>query len=247
MSSDFFPLRPEAIPTIYAYEDTNPQYSGLLKVGYTTIDVQTRLAQQYPILRPGKPPYRIVLEESAMRKDGTYFTDHTVHRYLRERGVRNVSGEWFKCSVKDVKSAVVSIRQGLSYEIDRDLDFKMRPEQLIAVQKTADYFESASLDTPSKPPRFLWNAKMRFGKTFASYQLIKHMEWNKVLVLTFKPAVEHAWEEDIKKHVDFEGWQFISPGGLTYEEAEKDKPIICFGSFQDYLLSMTIRNAHGDN
>lgn len=235
MSKEFFPPRPESNPNIYAYEDTNPQYAGLLKIGYTTQEVQKRVAQQYPTVRPGDPPYKILLEESAMRKDGTYFTDHTVHRYLRERGIKNVSGEWFKCAVDDVKSAVVAIRQGLSYDIDRDLDFKMRPEQKIAVQKTSKYFEEALLENPNKPPRFLWNAKMRFGKTFASYQLVKKKEWKKVLVLTFKPAVEHAWEEDIKRHVDFDGWQFISPGGLTYEEADKDQPIICFGSFQDYL------------
>lgn len=70
MSNEFFPPRPESRPMIYAYEDTNPQYDGLLKVGYTTVDVQARVAQQYPTLRPGKPPYRIVLEESAMRNDG---------------------------------------------------------------------------------------------------------------------------------------------------------------------------------
>jgi len=76
---------------------------------------------------------------------------------------------------------------------------------------------------------------MRFGKTFAAYQLAKKMGWQKVLIMTFKPAVQSAWEEDLLSHVDFEGWQFIKPGGLTYEEADKTKPIVCFGSFQDYL------------
>ena len=74
MSKDFFPPHPESRPTIYAYEDTNPQYTGLLKVGYTTADAQSRVARQYPTLRPGKPPYRIALEESAMRGDGSGFT-----------------------------------------------------------------------------------------------------------------------------------------------------------------------------
>lgn len=82
MTKEFFPPRPDLKPTIYAYEDTNPQYVGLLKVGYTTLDVRTRVKQQYPTLRPGKLPYRIVLEESAMRNDGTCFTDHDVHRYF---------------------------------------------------------------------------------------------------------------------------------------------------------------------
>ena len=64
MPKEFFPQRPDSHPTIYAYEDTNPQYQGLLKVGYTCGDVRARVAQQYQTLRPGKPPYRIVLEDS---------------------------------------------------------------------------------------------------------------------------------------------------------------------------------------
>lgn len=52
MATDFFPQRPNAHPMIYAYEDTNPQYQGLLKVGYTAIDVDKRVAQQYPTKRP---------------------------------------------------------------------------------------------------------------------------------------------------------------------------------------------------
>ena len=102
MSNGFFPPRPESRPTIYAYEDTNPQYVSLLKVGYTTVAAQSRVAQQYPTLRPGKPPYRIVLEEPAMRNDGTVFTDHDVHRMLRLNGVKNPEGEWFRCMVSQV-------------------------------------------------------------------------------------------------------------------------------------------------
>jgi len=235
MSKDFFPPRPESRPTIYAYEDTNPQYAALLKVGYTTQDAQSRVAQQYPTLRPGKPPYRIVLEESAMRNDGTVFTDHDVHRYLRIVGKTNPVGEWFKCSVKDVKAATIALKTGEMNEENRSLDFKMRPEQAAAVEKTTAYFKSFGKENSDKPPHFLWNAKMRFGKTFTAYQLAKKMGWRKVLVLTFKPAVQNAWEEDLKCHIDFKGWQFISPGGLSYEDADKKKPFVCFGSFQDYL------------
>ena len=129
------------------------------------------------------------------------------------------------------------MRTGQLNEENRSLDFKMRPEQEAAVEKTAAYFASWRKEkgNRNKPPHFLWNAKMRFGKTFAAYQLAKKMGWRKVLVLTFKPAVQSAWEEDLKCHVDFKGWQFIKPGGLTYEEADKKKPFVCFGSFQDYL------------
>jgi hypothetical protein len=235
MSKEFFPPRPESKPTIYAYEDTHPQYAGLLKIGYTTMDAQNRVAQQYPTLRPGQLPYRILFEEPAMRNDGTVFTDHDVHRMLRVNGIKNPKGEWFRCSVAQVKAAVIAVRSGQLNEENRSLDFKMRPEQEEAVAKTSRYFKSYKKEYAGKPPHFLWNAKMRFGKTFASYQLALKMGWRKVLVLTFKPAVESAWEEDLKCHVDFKGWQFIKPGGLSYEEADKKKPFVCFGSFQDYL------------
>jgi hypothetical protein len=237
MSNDFFPPRPESRPTIYAYADTHPEYAGLLKVGYTTVNAQSRVAQQYPTLRPGKLPYRIVLEEPAMRNAGTVFTDHDVHRMLRHNGVKNPKGEWFRCSVAQVRSAIIAVRTGQLNEENRSLDFKMRPEQEAAVEETAAYFASWRREkgNRNKPPHFLWNAKMRFGKTFAAYRLAKKMGWRRVLVLTFKPAVEAAWEEDLKCHVDFRDWQFISPGGLSYEAADKRRPFVCFGSFQDYL------------
>jgi hypothetical protein len=235
MNKDFFPQRPQVQPKIYAYEDTNPQYAGLLKVGYTTKDVRERVAEQYPTLRPGPPPYRIVLEEPAMRRDGTVFTDRDVHRMLqRINGIKNPEGEWFHCTVEQVKSAIIAVREGQPFEEQRSLYFTMRPEQEAAVEKTITYFKNYRREN-DKPPHFLWNCKMRFGKTFAAYQLAKRMGWKKILVLTFKPAAQSAWEEDLRCHVDFQGWQFIKPGGLTYDEADKNKPIVCFGSFQDYL------------
>ena len=235
MSSDFFPPRPAALPKIYAYADTNPQYEGLLKVGYTTKSVAERVAAQYPTARPGEPPYRILLDESAMRNDGTVFTDHDVHRYLRARNVPNPEGEWFQCAVEAVRAAILAIRSGERNEEQRTLNFAMRPEQAAAVAKTAAYFRNFTQHENGKTSHFLWNAKMRFGKTFAAYQLAQEMGWKKVFVLTFKPAVQSAWESDLKSHVDFAGWQFVKPGGLTYEEADKSQPFVCFGSFQDYL------------
>jgi len=235
MSKDFFPQRPDSKPTIYAYKDTHPQYKGLLKVGYTAVDVKSRVSQQYPTVRPGKLPYKIVLEESAMRNDGTVFTDHEVHQHLRQKGIKNPDGEWFKCSADVVKSAIIAVKTGQMNEENRSLDFEMRPEQTEAVEKTAAYFKSFRKENHDKTPHFLWNAKMRFGKTFAAYQLARKMGWCKVLVLTFKPAVQNAWEEDLKCHIDLKGWQFISRNGLSFEDAKKNKPFVCFGSFQDYL------------
>lgn len=241
---EFFPQRPESHPMIYAYEDTNPQYKGLLKVGYTSIDVDKRVAQQYPTKRPdGSVPYRIVLRESAMYPDGTSFTDHDVHRVLRTKQISGMGGEWFKCTVNDVKAAIAAVRTGTANVENRTQTFAMRPEQEYAVNMTMAYFKAAYEEGSGKTPKFLWNAKMRFGKTFAAYQLAKKMGMKRVLILTFKPAVQTAWREDLLTHMDFEGWQFITrpavPGGLTndqqYQKADKTRPIVCFGSFQDFL------------
>ena len=238
MENNLFPLRSEAMPKIYAYEDTNPQYKGLLKVGYTVQSVEDRVKQQYPTLRPGKPPYRIVMEESAMRFNGTAFTDHDVHKLLRKQGIYNPEGEWFACDVQTVRSVVVSLRLGNPNLFGRSESFALRDEQQAAIDKTAQYFLSYKKEQ-NRIPHFLWNAKMRFGKTFTAYKLAEKMKWKRLLILTFKPAVENSWEEDLNSHVDFEGWQFISRHTeLNYEHADKEKPIVCFGSFQDYLGKM---------
>ena len=236
-NKEFFPPRPDSHPMIYAYSDSNPIYKGLLKVGYTIIDVDKRVAQQYPTKRPdGKVPYSIVLRESAIRSDGTTFADRDVHKKLRKKMVTGVGGEWFRCTVTDLKAAVIAIKNRIDNDENRTNTFSPRPEQEEAINKTIEYYKSARSEFPNRAPKFLWNAKMRFGKTFATYQLAKRMGMKKILVLTFKPAVESAWSEDLLTHLDFEGWQFITrTNELTFETADQARPIVCFGSFQDYL------------
>ncbi|MCX7074362.1 MAG: DEAD/DEAH box helicase family protein [Methylococcales bacterium] len=229
----FFPPRPSSNPTIYAYELVGVKtHTGLLKVGFTARDAKTRVAEQ---LKTSAVKYKIVFEQSAMRNDGGSFTDYEVHKFLRKKGIENLEGEWFKCAVKDVQAAVLAIKSSEHNEDNRTLNFGMRPEQQEAVDKAIVYFKSFKTENPNQTPHFLWNAKMRFGKTFASYQLAKKMGWLKILVLTFKPAVQSAWAEDLQSHLDFEGWQFVSKNGLNPDAIDKTKPIICFGSFQDYL------------
>ncbi|GAO77201.1 GIY-YIG nuclease family protein [Sphingopyxis sp. C-1] len=235
MPDTFFPPKPDIEPKIYAYRDKSPAYDGMLKIGFSARDVEGRVAQQYPTKRPGDLPYEILLEESAVWSDGGSFTDRDIHRYLRKKGFRNPAGEWFECEVDDVLAAILAVREGIDNDDSRTQNFKMRPEQAAAVEKTARYFSSFRDEGTSETPHFLWNAKMRFGKTFASYQLAKRMGWKKVLVMTFKPAVQNAWEEDLKSHIDFEGWQFVSRGGLSEDDVDMTRPIVCFGSFQDFL------------
>ncbi len=228
----FFPQRKYITPTIYAYElvgvDT---HLGLLKVGYTDRDAATRVAEQ---LKTSTIRYKIVFEESAMRSDGSSFTDHDIHRLLRKQGFENTEGEWFRCGVKELKAAFVAVKERTQNEERRSESFSMRPEQREAVERTVEYFMASKKEDASKAPHFLWNCKMRFGKTFATYQLAKKMGWKRILVLTFKPAVQSAWEEDLTSHTDFVGWQFIARG-TDIEALDKLKTVVCFGSFQDYL------------
>ena len=225
-------LSPIRRPRIYAYADT--RYLNCLKVGYTTRTVTERLKEQYPVALPSQS-YRVELDEEAIREDGSFFTDHEVHQVLLKHGVERLEGEWFKCDLNKVKAALLEVKTGVMQKRQAIFNFGMRPEQQSAVEKTANYFQNFVSDplNQGKIPHFLWNAKMRFGKTFAAYQLAKRMGWKKVLVLTFKPAVEHAWGEDLKNHLDFQDWQFVKEE--TDWQMNADFPQICFGSFQDYL------------
>ena len=230
MSDKYFSQRPNVSPIIYVYElPTAEDRKGLVKVGYTTRNTNDRIKEQ---VGTAGIEYKILLEESAIRNDGTTFHDkRDVHPYLRKKGFRNPDGEWFECSVKDVKAAIFAIKNREENIENRIWDFSMRPEQEAAVEKAYQHFSSTD-----EVSHFLWNAKMRFGKTFASYKLAKKMNAKKVLVLTFKPAVENAWEEDLLMHKDFEGWQFYSRKSTAdFEDLDMTKPIVCFGSLQDYL------------
>ena len=159
---DFFPQRPADHPMIYAYSDSS--YPGCLKVGYTARDIDRRVAQQYPTKRPdGRAPYRIVVRESAMYPDGGSFTDHAVHQMLRQKRIEGVGGEWFRCTPQDVLAAITAVRTRTANVENRTRTFAMRPEQRDAVARTVAYYKSAGRDGVAHIPKFLWNAKMRFG------------------------------------------------------------------------------------
>ena len=141
-----------------------------------------------------------------------------------------------RCSVEDVKTVLTELRTGQRFTGTHHETFAMRREQAEAVNKTHAYFHSIWQEDMHAVPRFLWNAKMRFGKTFTTYQLAKKLGAKRVLVVTFKPAVEDAWQTDLESHVDFDGWQYLSrnsDGDPT--KISRRKPVVYFGSFQDLL------------
>ncbi len=226
--------RPEAQPRIYAYSIADTAHAGLLKVGQTTRDVKQRVAEQ--LKTAAIKNYRIDLDESAERDDGSIFSDFDVRAALARKGFENVELEWMRCSVADVQTVLAELRTGQRFAGTHHETFPMRREQAEAVDKTFDYYQSIWDENRNAAPRFLWNAKMRFGKTFSTYQLARKLGARRVLVVTFKPAVEDAWQTDLESHVDFSGWQYLSrSSGSDPTQIDRNQPVVYFGSFQDLL------------
>jgi hypothetical protein len=232
--------KPEARLRVYAWSPNDPPsaYQGLIKVGQTTqADVNDRIRQSQGQMQQA---YTLHVEAFAEREDGTTFRDGDVRQRLIDKGFENVvigaSREWMRCTPDDIKTALTELRKGLRLTGTHHETFPMRREQAEAVDKTFDYYQSIWAENRNAAPRFLWNAKMRFGKTFTAYQLAKKLTARRVLVITFKPAVEDAWQTDLESHTDFDGWQYLSRNsGSDPLLIDREKPVVYFGSFQDLL------------
>ncbi|MCP3878905.1 MAG: GIY-YIG nuclease family protein [Sulfitobacter sp.] len=235
-------------PKIYAWTDDDHAAlswegkrngAGVIKIGYTAEnDVQDRIRSSRGIKSPLTKPYQLVLTETAITDNGEVFMDHAVHAELKRAGVRSVPDpagdktEWYECTADEARAAIAAIKSSTTLSSLRPrASFGMRPEQEAAVDQTAAYFTA---NTGDGPAHFLWNAKMRFGKTFTTYQLAKELGWSRVLVLTYKPAVETAWREDLEGHTDFENWRFHGKADPTPDMSDPS-PIVWFASFQDVL------------
>ena len=231
---DVLTPKPFVRPRIYAYSIADDAHKGLLKIGQTSQQVKQRVAQQ--LKTAAITNFTIELDESAERDDGTIITDHQVREALRRRGCANPQLEWMRCTVADVKTVLAALRTGKPLTGTHHETFGMRDEQKAAVEQTYAYYQSRWQEDRNAVPHFLWNAKMRFGKTFTTYQLAKKLGAKRVLVVTFKPAVEDAWQTDLECHADFDGWQYLSRNsGRDPTQIDRDKPAVYFGSFQDLL------------
>lgn len=228
-----FAPKPPARLRIYAYSIHDEAHAGLLKVGQTAQGVKKRIGQQ---TKTAAVSHTIEIDESAERPDGSVFRDFEVRARLKQKKFENPMLEWMRCDVDDVKMAIEELRSGAEYSGSHHATFPMRDEQQQAVDRTLGYFRSRWDEDADAVPEFLWNAKMRFGKTFTAYQLAKRLHAKRVLVVTFKPAVEDAWQSDLESHIDFDGWQYLSrASGTSPEDADPERPLVYFGSFQDLL------------
>lgn len=226
-------------PQIYVYKAIGQPG---LKIGYTErvtksgndFDAVKERVEEGLVKTPNKQ-YQILHYESAVTNNGEYFKDYSVHKVLKSNGVKQLAGEFYDTDLETVKAVIRGIKNGQrSQNISKRKNFQMRPEQKAFVEDTSTYFKK--YQNEKDPPRYLWNAKMRFGKTFTSYELAKKMGWDRILVLTYKPGVEQEWKKDLYGHEDFEGWQFIE-GLQSWEDADIDesRPVVWFASYQDVL------------
>lgn len=182
---------------------------------------------------------KFVLEwvELAWKKSTkTWFHDHDVHEVLKRSGVKKPElldgSEWFKTDLDTAKEAIKAVKEGRSAlqtiaETAPTYEIKLRPEQENAITKTKDVFK--------KKNNMLWNAKMRFGKTLTSLQLIKDEKYQKVLIMTHRPVVSDSWFEDFgKMKMADEGYDFGSKDkGENLENLKRgNSPFIYFVSIQ---------------
>jgi hypothetical protein len=196
-------------PKCYAY--TIPEYTpleGWTKIGYTEREVETRVKEQTHITAVKA---KIEWKELAIYKDGSeeYFKDYDFHNYLGKKEYERKSDtEWFRIepnkSLEEFR--YFQYHRGV-LETDNVLPYRLRAEQQEAVTKTKDYFSLHE----DEEPKFLWNAKPRFGKTLSAYELCKTLGAKKILIITNRPAIATSWYDDYVKFLGTQsGYYFIS-------------------------------------
>lgn len=231
-------------PQVYSYilPELSPN-EGSQKIGYTGQEnVHDRIHPQ--VNTPAfKLKYDLLWSGPAFFEDGKDFLDKTFHKFLVKKGIQNridLGKEWFYFNGTPDKSKELFDlfrKKGFSalQNVNGKLQYNLRFEQEEAVKKALEYFEK------NEKGEFLWNAKPRFGKTLASYDLAKQLNATKVLIVTNRPAIANSWFDDYEMFID--EYAFISEtlalknrATITREEHSKGKPIkplITFLSLQD--------------
>lgn len=138
-------------------------------------------------------------------------------------------------------------------EREKPTVFTPRDEQREAIDKAFKFFKK----NDGKCVEFLWNAKMRFGKTISTLWLIeklfKELNKKKVLIVTHRPVVNKSWHDDfvalfkdsrdkysyISKETD--GETSLSEGFSTFRrDVSRGKCSLFFVSMQYLRLSKLV-------
>ncbi|MGL4993815.1 MAG: Eco57I restriction-modification methylase domain-containing protein [Bacteroidales bacterium] len=170
--------------------------------------------------------------------------DSEVHKVLTRSGitkkeffVNKQPNEWFVTDLETVKNAIKAAKEGrkslTNAEVSTDMDpIVFRPEQKDAIEKTIKQFKKSN--------QFLWNAKMRFGKTLSALEVVKRMGFKRTLILTHRPVVDFGWFDDFGKiFYDTPDYYYGSKNNgetfhtLEYHASTKNNKYIYFASMQD--------------
>ncbi|HEL0771743.1 TPA: Eco57I restriction-modification methylase domain-containing protein [Streptococcus equi subsp. zooepidemicus] len=229
-------------------------FEGTQKIGEGTVssdDIETDWSPNSDFLRAAAPkrinqymktsglPYILGWVELAYKKTTkSWFHDYDVHNVLKRSGIKQAEQlegtEWFKTDLETAKSAIKAVKEGKNYlnipadeTVVEEPIIRLRPEQEAAVEQTQKVFKNKN--------RMLWNAKMRFGKTLTSLQLIKNEGFQKVLIMTHRPVVADSWFDDFQKmSMNEAGYDFgsVNKGETLEKLKEGEKPFIYFASIQ---------------
>lgn len=158
------------------------------------------------------------------------FKDYYVHDMIKTKkaGIQEKEQEWF---VNVPLQELVRLFEECRTEGKTKDIFIPRKEQRECVDQLKAYFTNHP-----KNGRFLMNCKMRFGKSYTSYKFCEEMDLNRILILTFVPAVEDSWRDDLE-HVakDYKYRTDDDLRRLEYSPANEKDPFVMFLSLQNYL------------
>lgn len=232
-------------PQVYSYILPNrAENDGSQKIGYTEQEnVEDRILQQVKTAAATLKHETLWSAPAFFEGGKESFRDYAFHKFLEKKGIErkiNLGKEWFYFNGEPLKSKDLFdlFRKERFAALQTDhgkTEYTLRFEQEEAVKKAIEYF------VKTEKGEFLWNAKPRFGKTLASYDLAKRLQATKVLIVTNRPAIANSWFDDYEKFID--GYAFISETSslnsrptITREQHIKiqaSKPHFTFLSLQD--------------
>lgn len=241
----------EIIPLIYSWRTPDvPKYDGWEKIGYTeqqTADARiAQQASQMSITKEKVWARRAVFTSEA----GGRFTDSDFHAFLKQQGVKrelNPTTEWHHFA-EAPKTSLEYFNAFAGHDFsdigrgDIEDDYDLRPEQQAAVEQAMAAFEAGK-------PEVLWNAKPRFGKTLTTYDLMRKLDVERVLIVTNRPAIANSWHDDFTRFIGHQtNYKFVSesasltgPPPMTRKQwvayscdhEDEDPRIVEFLSLQD--------------
>ena len=197
---------------LYVLTISDRKHANLLKVGEVFVDNEVADNPNKQVLFKA---VRDVLDKRSYMQGVTYHIEHVecttyaqetkcykaddVYRTLAamnvpQQSLNRYKGDdadiWFACNIDKVHEAIKKIKNGQGAGFGA---IKFRPEQDKAITETVNHFSKQN------GKAFLWNAKMRFGKTLSGLEVAKQMDYKSTLIITHRPVVDKGWHEDFHK------------------------------------------------